>query len=97
MESASISEVAKLVTARGEIVKQDEYGREADHRRRGENPAFYSKVVFSVAAIGVGAGLVLAGFGLPGFSLIGGSAAVYVPDYVKNYLSRNKSGGGDGR
>jgi hypothetical protein len=95
ISSASAAELPKLIAARGEIIKQDERLLDGAERRGSGRRAFYAKVAFSIAAIGVGTGLVATGFGLPGFFLIGGSAAVYVPDYVRTYFGRNKSGGHD--
>jgi hypothetical protein len=97
LETASTTDCTKLVALLGEVKKQSERELDAAHRRTAENRSFNAKVAFSLAAIAVGTGLVVTGFGLPGFFLIGGSAAVYVPDYVKTYFSRNKPDGGDAK
>jgi hypothetical protein len=93
--TASMSELPSLIQVRGAIIEQDEYRLEGAHQRRGQMGVFYSKVGFSVAAAIGGTALVVAGFGLPGFFLLGGAAAVYVPEYVKNFVDRFGRQAGD--
>lgn len=93
--TASMSELPSLIQARAAIIEQDEYRLEGDHQRRGQMGVFYSKVGFSVAAAIGGTALIIAGFGLPGFFLLGGAAAVYVPEYVKNFMDRFGRQAGD--
>ncbi len=93
--AAPIAELPALLQARGAIIEQDEYLKEGAHVRHGQKGVFYSKIGFSIAAAVGGTTLIVAGFGLPGFFLLGGAAAVYVPEYVKNAISQFKPGGGD--
>lgn len=93
--SAPISDLPALLQARGLIIDQDWRREEGRHIRRGQMGVFYSKIGFSIAAAVGGGMLLVTGFGLPGFFLIGGAAAVYVPEYVKNAISQFRSGDDD--
>lgn len=93
--TAPVTDLPALIQARGAIIEQDEYRLEGAHLRRGQMGVFYSKIGFSIVAVAGGAGLIAAGFGLPGFFLLGGAAAVYVPEYVKNVVDKFGKGGGD--
>ena len=93
--TAPIHDLSALVQARGALIQQDEWQREGAHIRRGRMGVFYSKIAFSVAAAVGGTTLIVAGFGLPGFFLLGGAAAVYVPEYVKHAVGQFRSGGDD--
>lgn len=93
--TAPIQELPALIRARGAVIRQDEWRMEGAHIRQGRTGVFYAKIGFSVAAAIGGGALVVAGFGLPGFFLIGGAAAVYVPDYVKSAVGRLKSSDSD--
>lgn len=93
--SAPVNEIYTLVQVRGELGVQDERRRDGEHRRRGQMSAFYSRICFSIAAAIGGSALIVAEFVLPGFFLLGGAAAVHVPEYVKHAINRLKSGDGD--
>jgi hypothetical protein len=93
--TAPISDLPALLQARGAIIEQDERRLEGVHIRRGQMGVFYSKIGFSIAAALGGTTLIVAGFGLPGFFLLGGAAAVYVPEYVKNAIDQFKPGDDD--
>jgi hypothetical protein len=93
--TAPVGELPALLQARGAIIDQDERRIEGVHIRRGQMGVFYSKIGFSIAAAVGGTTLIVAGFGLSGFFLLGGAAAVYVPEYVKNAISHFKPGDDD--
>lgn len=93
--SAPINEIPILIRARGAIIEQDELRRENDQLRAEKTRTFYSKIGFSIAAVLGGTALIVAGFGLPGFFLVGGAAAVYVPEYVKQAIGTQRAGDGD--
>jgi hypothetical protein len=86
ISAATSSELSRLLTARGQVIAQDEHMRDGIHSRRREICAFAARVLFSVLAIGVGTALVANGFVFPGFFLLAGSAACYIPEYV-DYFS----------
>ena len=88
--TAAPADLLKLAAAREKIIQQDERLLKGEAQRSGDKMLFYARTAFSLASIGIGTTLVILGLGLPGFFLIGGSAAVYVPDYVRTYFGRSK-------
>jgi hypothetical protein len=87
--AAPMGDLPTLIDARGALMDQNERHLSAMHVRRERLYSFYAKVGFSALA-GLGGGaFVAAGFGLAGFFLVGAAAAVFVPDYVKDFVSKS--------
>lgn len=86
--SNDLHETIVLTQVRGELLRQDEEGRESQHRRRMQRTQFYYKLAIAPVAIGAGSVLVVTGFATAGLFMIGAGLAAFVPDYVSAVLRR---------
>jgi len=83
-----LHEALVLTRIRGEIVRQNEFGRDRDHARRSETRQFWGKLGFSAVGVATGIGLVAMGFRLEGFVVIGIGFHWLAPDFVRGIYDR---------
>lgn len=89
----SVQEAIILVQIRGEMKKQDELALDSVDLRKARAREFWGKLIFSVGAVGAGAGLIAGGMHLEGFAIMGVGFHWLAPDFVKSIYGRILGGG----
>jgi L-2-hydroxyglutarate oxidase LhgO len=79
----SPQELAILVGARREVLRQDEEVAEGAHRRRTERLGQIANILTSIGAIGAGATLVLTGHPIEGRICLGAGLYFIAPELMK--------------
>jgi hypothetical protein len=79
---ASLSKAEEWVRLRGEVIRQDNWGDDQRHIRRGQMIGLVAAIGLRFSALGVGVGLILADFLAPGLVALGASIYPLAPEFI---------------
>jgi hypothetical protein len=80
--ATSPREMMAWLQIRGELLRQNEYSREQEHRRRIEKISLFARLGFAGLAFSVGTGLFIAGFPWGGI-ILGAGLVGFIPEYER--------------